>query len=585
MNEENRPLLPVPVPAPSPSYRLHVNCSRRFCVRSKPAVLILVWNFAIVACSLDDNGTILQLSGSYSAPIVVNAAFSIAVFIAPLAGLLADVKLGRYKALLCSSYAILAEIIIVTLILTVVITAIATNCCALSPVVKQVLVDILLIFCIGMVISFLVFLTNGIQFGMDQLHDSSTQDLILFIQWFIWIKYTCSVLKTLALNLIFHDSTHLSYLDWPRYIGFSLQIAILVTAAVMLVFSLCALHHKNRWFLIQPAKLNPYKLVFQVLQFASQHKVPVNRSAFTYTSEDGFPSRLDLGKIKYGGPFTTEKVEDVKTLFRILKVLLSLGPVFFLQFIVQSMMSVFASHGNIFKVKKNHTFTDEVHIEGVARHIFISNGLLSTTLVVICISVCICLFRSHNISYWVPGMLKRIGCGVIVLILSLLATLAMDYVVHERKTEYANCMFQSYTQKAVFINTSDVHTLPLFQNLYFFIGQNMMSALANMLIDISILEFICSQSPYSMKGFVFGSMMSIRSLFQALSFTSVIPFGLAWKVQGLSCGSGFYLMAIAIGVLALLLYTCVVRKYKYRQRDDRPNEYQYAENYYSNIHY
>ena len=35
-------------------------------------------------------------------------------------------------------------------------------------------------------------------------------------------------------------------------------------------------------------------------------------SAFTYC-EDELPSRLDLGKHKYGGPFTTEQVEDVKT--------------------------------------------------------------------------------------------------------------------------------------------------------------------------------------------------------------------------------------------------------------------------------
>ena len=32
--------------------------------------------------------------------------------------------------------------------------------------------------------------------------------------------------------------------------------------------------------------------------------------------EDDLPSRMDFGKIKYGGPFTTEQVEDVKTLFR-----------------------------------------------------------------------------------------------------------------------------------------------------------------------------------------------------------------------------------------------------------------------------
>ncbi len=38
---------------------------------------------------------------------------------------------------------------------------------------------------------------------------------------------------------------------------------------------------------------------------------------FTYW-EDSFPSRIDLGKMKYGGPFTTEQVEDVKTLFQVL---------------------------------------------------------------------------------------------------------------------------------------------------------------------------------------------------------------------------------------------------------------------------
>ena len=50
---------------------------------------------------------------------------------------------------------------------------------------------------------------------------------------------------------------------------------------------------------------------------------PVNRSAFTYWEND-IPSRIDLGKNKYGGPFTNEEVEDTKTLFRILLLLFSL---------------------------------------------------------------------------------------------------------------------------------------------------------------------------------------------------------------------------------------------------------------------
>ena len=59
----------------------------------------------------------------------------------------------------------------------------------------------------------------------------------------------------------------------------------------------------------------------KVLKCARHHSQPVFRSAFTYGE---VPSRLDLAKDRYGGPFTTEEVEDVKTFGRILLVLISL---------------------------------------------------------------------------------------------------------------------------------------------------------------------------------------------------------------------------------------------------------------------
>ena len=62
---------------------------------------------------------------------------------------------------------------------------------------------------------------------------------------------------------------------------------------------------------------NPIKLINRVLCYARKHKYPENRSALTYWEEEA-PSRLDLGKNKYGGPFTEEEVEDVKTVFRML---------------------------------------------------------------------------------------------------------------------------------------------------------------------------------------------------------------------------------------------------------------------------
>ena len=33
------------------------------------------------------------------------------------------------------------------------------------------------------------FSANRIQFGLDQLHDAATEDLILYIHWFVWTSY------------------------------------------------------------------------------------------------------------------------------------------------------------------------------------------------------------------------------------------------------------------------------------------------------------------------------------------------------------------------------------------------------------
>ena len=57
--------------------------------------------------------------------------------------------------------------------------------------------------------------------------------------------------------------------------------------------------------------------MYRVLKYAFKHKQPQCRSAFTY-SEDELPSRIDYGKSKYGGPLTTEQVEDVKTFLRLI---------------------------------------------------------------------------------------------------------------------------------------------------------------------------------------------------------------------------------------------------------------------------
>ena len=84
---------------------------------------------------------------------------------------------------------------------------------------------------------------------------------------------------------------------------------------------------KRRWFYTEPGHRNPNRIVIRVLKFAWKHKYPLQHSAFTYC-DDERPSRLDFAKERFGGPFSTEQVEDVKTLLRIIAILLLIGPIF-----------------------------------------------------------------------------------------------------------------------------------------------------------------------------------------------------------------------------------------------------------------
>ena len=80
---------------------------------------------------------------------------------------------------------------------------------------------------------------------------------------------------------------------------------------------ICSSYFLQSSLVQEPVTQNPFKLIYKVLHYAIKNKRPRYRSAFTYC-EDELPSRIDFGKSKYGGPFTTEQVEDVKTFLRLI---------------------------------------------------------------------------------------------------------------------------------------------------------------------------------------------------------------------------------------------------------------------------
>ena len=547
--------------------------SSRKCVSSRAALLILAWNIAVAFVStLTLNPDIYFKLVNY---FVVLCAYGCAAFLLcffPLAGVLADLRYGRYKtvvsSLLLMMIAVAALIIISVILLPVYLVSYLVydvKSIVLIIVLPAIACTVGLLVLLVLYVGLVGYVANVIQFGMDQLLDSPGEDRTLFIHWFVWTYYVSLVVEQIAANLAFQIYYNMNDGAYYNVVGYFLLLAIPLLVVVILVATLCLARYRRQWFLIEPGRFNPYKLVYRVTKFACQHKIPLRRSAFTYC-EDEFPTGLDLGKEKYGGPFTTEQVEDVKTFYGILKVLFCFGVIFFLDFAANSVFPLFSLHIAPFYDQQH-----PIYNETLSELILVNNGLLSPLLIVICIPLYLCLLRPF-ISQYVPGMLKRMGLGMISILLSLMVSFTMDTIVHARdKTGHVQCFFTSDGYYG--------HT-PLMSQFSTLV-QITLSALAHMLMYNAVFEFICSQSPHSMKGLVMGVFYVTKGLNQTLATLFTLPFSLNSSNFHPSCGFYYYLTNIIIGLVAVLVYVFVAKGYRYRQRDEPSNIRHYAEEYYS----
>ena len=207
------------------------------------------------------------------------------------AGWLADTRIGRYKVVRTSNWVMWIAAVIATT------SSVVAHLYESYDGFHSHLVDVALF---AMAVGLGGFQTSIIQFGLDQLHDASTSEIKSFIVWFVWSAFCQGIPMDFGFACLNNRASRIYKL---------LFVCINLSLATILDYS-C-----NHCLIKEPIKQNPLKLVYKVIRYAIRNKYPRQRSAFTYC-EDELPSRIDFGKSKYGGPFTTEQVEDVKTFFR-----------------------------------------------------------------------------------------------------------------------------------------------------------------------------------------------------------------------------------------------------------------------------
>lgn len=281
-------------------------------IDSKAIIAILLINSLLDTGYYSSLTTLLRVFGEIRFKVVGLSFFvsyvvplSAPLLLYPLAGWVADAFWGRHRTIQVSLWVVALGH--TTLFVTFIILPVFQG----APNVEQVsvYVKVLVAFvyaCLS--IGFAGLQTNVIPFCMDQMADASGDQLSALLHWYYWTSYIKTVL-VIGFDCLY-TQTVLEYYT----IQFGINFAIMGLALLLW-------HAWSAKFSVEPRGKNPVGTVFGVLSFASRHRYPLFQSALTSKR----PSRLELTKSRYGGPYTSEEVEDVKSFLRVTIVLLSLG--------------------------------------------------------------------------------------------------------------------------------------------------------------------------------------------------------------------------------------------------------------------
>ena len=517
-------------PAINASQRMRCGCNLGVkyhlpMISEKGACVTLVWN--VLMCS----ALYAQLTQCYYMyqSVIAFAGMSLSF---PIAGFLADVWVGRYKVLRAAMCLLLVSALLNSVLHFVQLFS-----------SSDILMDLTLFpTCLG-------FIGIGchaaciIPFTTDQLIGASAEQLGFAVYWLIWGFGVGMVMSTM---LDFFLPKNLIYL--------APNLASLTLLVVAVIVFWCW----NDSLMKVPQISNPIKHIFRVLNYARKHKFPEQRSALTYWEED-YPSRLDLGKSRYGGPFTVEEVEDVKTVLRLIPLILC------------GSMYRFGDWIEVYWFNTAEQMDLSPMNGKVLEHMYKFGPIIGI------VALPVYHFLIYPVFYnRIPGILKKVGTGLSLTAFShLVSAVAGALQICAADLSNATC-------------NGAQSLLPVFDpksgGMLWMIIPSALYNIGYLLAAGSLIEFIIAQTPHQIKG-----LMSGFAIMACILFTSIGQ-GLFQAVVTLSSNSTldtWFHGNVAVSViifLGLLVFALVSKWYKLRKRDDIVPFHMLAEQYFEKDH-
>ena len=437
----------------------------------------------------------------------------VAVVSAPLSGWLADAKFGNFKVFRAGAVLLFIASVMNCLLLILEEVLWENN----HQVLKWIhLCLVSTLFVVGTCSC----LATALPLGLDQMPDASSSSITSYIAWFVWCIFIAFFLGQ-VLNLLKRFCLHETLYQTDFTIFWAFMLSFCTALVLISNFFL-----SKKWLIIEPKSPQSLKTIYRVLKFAAKHKAPLNRSALTYWEED-IPSRIDLGKSKYGGPFTTEQVEDVKTILRLMVICI---PFSFLIFNL------------LFEIKgfeKPKINLDLPLCTAKANELLLFKISVYNILGIIVYEFAVYPFIRNRL----PSILKRIGT------VSLMATLISFVCFILRLAHYWSDSNETATEWIILI---------LF---------NSVGGLLIQVLLTSVLEFMSAQSPYNMQGLLVSFALSF------VLWSSVGGWTLGYLYVDKLCTQPWCSLVLisvktVLCLIGFLLFCVVARWYKTRVRDE-----------------
>ena len=501
------------------------------CIMNFKGAILMIWVSTAVFVYLtflayitlyiyfSDNDSLSSSLDAYSLFDQYFVWFSLTLLIfLPLFGWIADAWIGRYKTILYGLYSLVIGCVLFT---------------------ASVIINYLLVKRIFLILSIAFHLfgmtaiyANNLPFIIDQMIGASSDELSAAVHWWYWSSNFSNVVTR---NIF----CALQYIPLVLFL-----LMFIVISFSGLTIALSSLFLCQHWLDKTPQITNPIKHIAKVLNYARKNKYPRNRSALTYWEQD-VPSRVDLGKDKYGGPFSEEEVENVKTTLRLI-------PVIFVCSMMRMVVDVTHEQQNHMTVISNSIPVDkiisfsQIIVFGIPLYHFIIRPLLKKT------------------TKYTLSMLLVVQVGLFIQILGTIGMAAIETVGH-LQTPNVTCMFNDKIEVVMSLN------------YYWTLIPKVFQVVGGCLYTLTILEFIIAQSPCEMKGLLFGVLCAFIGIAKLIGYNLYRPFQFLPGSIPISCGFYYYLTQTLLLSLAFIIFIILFKHYKLRMRNNPVNIHMIAE--------